>query len=65
MRATYYDSDDILVVRLTDKPIHREVSQDWCTHINYAEDGTAVEVVVLNAKVNGAYPVAIERAKAA
>jgi len=42
-----------------------EVSQDWCTHISYAEDGTAVEVVVLDARVNGAYPVAIERAKAA
>jgi len=64
MRATYYDGDDILVVRLSNKPIHREVSQGWCTHISYAEDGTAVEIVVLDAKVNGAYPVAIERAKA-
>ena len=64
MRATYYDSDDILVVRLSDKPIHREVSQEWCTHISYAEDGTAVEIVVLGANVNGAYPVAIERATA-
>jgi hypothetical protein len=64
MRATYYDGDDILVVRLSDKPTHREVSQDWCTHINYAEDGTVVEVVLLGAKVNGAYPVAIERATA-
>ena len=64
MRATYYDGDDILVVRLSDKPIHREVSQDWCTHISYAEDGTAVKVVVLDAKVNGAYPIAIERATA-
>jgi len=65
MRATYYDGDDILVVRVSDKPIHREVSQNWCTHISYAEDGTAVEIVVLDAKVNGAYPVAIEPARAA
>ena len=64
MRATYYDGDDILVIRLSDKPIHREVSQDWFTHISYAEDGTAIEIVVLGAKVNGAYPVAIERATA-
>lgn len=64
MRATYYDGDEILVVRVSDKPVHREVSQDWRTHISYAEDGTAVEVVVLDARVNGAYPVAIERAKA-
>ena len=64
MRATYYDGDDTLVVRVSDKRIHREVSQGWCTHISYAEDGTAVEIVVLDAKVNGAYPVAIERATA-
>jgi len=44
--------------------VHREVSQDWRTPISYAEDGTAVEVVVLDARVNGAYPVAIERATA-
>jgi hypothetical protein len=65
MRTTYYEGDDILVIHLSDKPIHREVSQDWCTHISYAEDSTAVEVVVLDARVNGAYPVAIERASAA
>ena len=65
MRTTYYEEDDILVIHLSDKPIHREVSQDWCTHISYADDGTAVEIVLLNAKVNGAYPVAIEHAKAA
>jgi hypothetical protein len=46
MRATYYDGDDILVVRLSDKPIHREVSQDWCTNISYAEDVTAVEIAL-------------------
>jgi len=60
MRTTYYDKDDILVVRLSDKPVHREVSQDWSTHISYAEDGTAVEVVLLDAKVNGSYPINIE-----
>jgi hypothetical protein len=65
MRTTYYEEDDILVIHLSDKPIHREVSQDWYTHISYADDGTAVEIVLLNAKVNGAYPVAIERARAA
>jgi hypothetical protein len=65
MRATYYDGDDILVVRISSKPVHREVSQNWCTHISYAEDGTMVEIVVLDAKANGVYPLAIERASAA
>ena len=40
MRTTYYDQDDILVMHLSDKPITREVSQDWNTHISYAADGT-------------------------
>ena len=65
MRTTYYDEDDILVIHLSDKPIVREVSQDWNTHISYAEDGTTVEVVVLEARVNGAYPMAVDHALAA
>jgi hypothetical protein len=65
MRATYYDEDDILVLRLSDKAIAREVSQDWNTHISYAEDGSTVEIVLLDAKANGAYPLRIEHAMAA
>ena len=49
MHTTYFDEDDILVIRLSDKPIVREVSQNWNTHISYAEDGNAVEVVMLEA----------------
>ena len=29
MRTTYYDEDDILVLHLSDKPVYREISQDW------------------------------------
>jgi hypothetical protein len=65
MRTTYYDEDDIMVIHLSDKPIVREVSQDWNTHISYAEDGTTVEVVVLDARSSGAYPMAVEHALAA
>jgi hypothetical protein len=64
MRTTYYD-DDILVIHLSDKPITREVSQDWNTHISYAADGSAVEVVVLDAKANGALPVEVLHGQAA
>ena len=56
MRTTYYDEDDIMLIHLSDQPIVREVSQDWNTHISYAEDGSAVEVVVLEARASGAYP---------
>jgi len=65
MRTTYYDEDDIMVIRLSDKPVVREVSQDWNTHISYAEDGTAVELVLLDARSRGAYPMAVEHALAA
>jgi Protein of unknown function (DUF2283) len=56
MRTTYFVEDDILVIRPSDKPVCREVSQDRNTHISYAEDGMAVEIVLLDAKANGAYP---------
>jgi hypothetical protein len=62
MQTTYYDDDDILVIRLSDKPICREMSQDWNTHISYAEDGSAVEIVLLEARASGAYPFKIEHA---
>jgi len=65
VRTTYYAEDDILVVHLSDKPVCREVSQDWGTHISYAEDGSAVEIVLLDAKANGAYPLSVEHAAAA
>lgn len=57
MKTTYFEDDDILVLRMTDKPIVREVSQDWNTHISYAEDGSVVELVVLDARAAGAMPV--------
>lgn len=31
MKAIYYERDDILEIRVSDKPIAREVSQDWHT----------------------------------
>ena len=57
MRTTYYDDDDILVIHLSDKAVVREVSQDWNTHISYAEDGSAVEIVLLDARASGLLPV--------
>lgn len=65
MQSTYYSKDDILVIRLSDKAIVREVSQDWNTHVSYAEDGSAVEIVLLDAKASGAYPLRVEQALAA
>ena len=56
MKITYDETDDILVLQLSEKQIVKEASQDWNTHISYAEDGTIVEIVVLDAAKQGAWP---------
>ena len=53
MKSIYFEKDDILHIRVSDKAIVREVSQDWHTNISYAEDGTLVEIVLLDAKKRG------------
>lgn len=65
MRTTYFEEDDTLVIRLSDKPIVREVSQDWRTHVSYAADGTVVETIILEARECGAWPLQVEQRKAA
>jgi len=65
VRTTYYDEDDILVMHLSDKPITREVSQDWNTHISYAADGSMVEIVVIDAAAIGAFPLEVLHGQAA
>ena len=56
MKCTYFDQDDTLVIRLSDKPIAREVSQDWNIQVSYAADGTVVETLILEAARIGAWP---------
>ena len=62
MKSIYFENDDILQIRMSDKPIVREVSQDWHTNISYAEDGTIVEIVLLDAKTEGLLPVEFRKA---
>ena len=65
MKTTYFDDEDTLVIRLSDKPIVREVSQGWNTHVSYAADGTVVETVILEAAHCGAWPLSVEHRQAA
>jgi Protein of unknown function (DUF2283) len=65
VKTTYFDDEDTLVIRLSDKPIVREVSQDWRTHVSFAADDTVVETVILEARESGAWPLRVERRKAA
>ncbi|MDB5843231.1 MAG: hypothetical protein JWP79_541 [Polaromonas sp.] len=62
MKSIYFENDDILQIRMSDKPIVREVSQDWHTNISYAEDGTIVEIVLLDARKEGVLPVEFRKA---
>ena len=62
MKSIYVESDDILQIRVSDKPIVREVSQDWNTNISYAEDGSIVEIVLLDAKKEGLLPLEFRKA---
>jgi hypothetical protein len=65
VKTTYFDEYDTLVIRLSDKPIVREVSQDWNTHVSYAADGSVVETVILEAARLGAWPLHVEHRQAA
>jgi hypothetical protein len=38
------------------------VSQDWNTNISYAEDGSIVEIVLLDAKKEGLLPLEFRKA---
>lgn len=64
MKTICFDDDDTLVIRLSDKPIVREVSQDWNTHISFAADGTVVETVILEAAKLVAWPLEVRHAEA-
>ena len=64
MKTTYYDDDDILEIHVSDKPVTREVSHGWNVNISYAEDGSVVEIVLLEAKAKGLFPISIDQAAA-
>ncbi len=62
VKSIYFEKDDILQIRVSDKPIVRETSQDWHTNISYAEDGTIVEIVLLDARKEGLMPLEFRQA---
>ena len=62
MKTIYHQDDDILEIQVADKPVVREVSHGWNVNISYAADGCVVEIVLLEAKEKGLYPVELEQA---
>jgi len=62
VKSIYFENDNILQIRMSDKQIVRELSQDWHTNISYAEDGSIVEIVLLDAKKEGLLPLQYRKA---
>jgi hypothetical protein len=51
-----FENSDVPKIRISDKSIMREISQDWNTNISRAEDGSIVEIALLDAKTEGLLP---------
>ena len=64
MKTTYYEDDDILEIQVSEQPVAREVSHGWNVNIAYAADGSVVEIVLLEAREKGLFPVTTDRAAA-
>ena len=62
VKSIYFENDDILQIHVSEKQMVREVSQDWHTNISYAEDGSIVEIVLLDAKKEGLLPLEYRKA---
>ena len=48
VKCSYLENEGTLHIRLTDKPVMLETSPNWHTNISYAEDGSIVEVLLLD-----------------
>ena len=53
MKSIYSENNDILQIHVSEKQSVREVSQDWHSNISNAEDGSIVQIVLLDAKKSG------------
>jgi len=56
MKSTYYETGDVLCIRLSPEPVAREVAQGGSGYLGYADDGSLAELVLLNAKARGMLP---------
>ena len=60
--CSYREDEDLFHIRLSNKQVVRAVSQGWHTNISYAEDGSIVEIVLLDAKKAGLLPLEFRKA---
>lgn len=57
MNSKYYEEDDTLVMTFSDHKVEREVSQGWNINVSYDANNNIAEIVILEAKEKGLYPV--------
>lgn len=57
MHAMFDEHEDVLLVRLSTKPVEREVVQENNVQLGYAADGTLAELLVLDARASGMMPI--------
>jgi hypothetical protein len=62
VKSIYFENDDFLPIRVSEKQIVREVSQDWHTNISCAEDGSIVEIFLLDTNKEGLLPLEYRKA---
>lgn len=65
MKTAYFPEDDILVLHLSDEPVTKEISPSWNVNISYTARGEIAEIVILEAKKKGLFPVVTEKQQAA
>ena len=53
MKSIYSENNDILQIHVSEEQSVREVSRDWHSNISNAEDGSIVQIVLLDAKKGG------------
>ena len=56
MKAIYFEGDDILQIRVSNKLTAHDASKDWNTHISATGGGSIVKIVLLDAKRVGFLP---------
>jgi Protein of unknown function (DUF2283) len=61
MQSVYFEADDTLCIRVSEKPVVRETSPSWHVHLSHAEDGSIVEFVFLDAKQTGLLPIEVRK----
>ena len=62
VKCSYLENEDTLHIRVSDKPVMRETSLNWHINISYAEDGSIIEVVLLDFSTRGKFNLQLVKA---